>query len=129
MLARALGLPIAALLLPPEDDGVSKRYQFDTAEGDCLGMASLLALVVSDPPPNDETALMDEYRERYQDALMRYFDYERGEELAAHLEDLASAERRKVRLERLRWQRGALAAVLDDIDRIVDAIADAEAGQ
>jgi hypothetical protein len=42
----------------------------------------------------------------------------------AAMGDLSSAELREFRLERLRWQRSALAAMVDDIDQIVDAIVD-----
>src|SRR5260221_186 len=42
-LAKALGVPVAALFLPPEDDGVAKRYLFQAAPGRRLGRPGLPA--------------------------------------------------------------------------------------
>lgn len=123
-IAKALDLPIAALFLPPADDGIAVRYQFHADPHECSGMAELVSLLVSDPS-EDDTPVMDAYRERYIAVLAAYLDPGRGEELAAYLGDLTTAEQRASRLERLRWQREALAAMVGDIDGMVDAITDA----
>jgi transcriptional regulator with XRE-family HTH domain len=122
-IARNLGVPIAALFLPPEDDGITKRYLYHPPGNDCLIMASLFALVMSDPT-DDDTPEMSRYRERYTAAANRYLDPGRGAELATYLDDLTTAEQLASRLERLQWQRGALAALVDDIDRLGDALVD-----
>ena len=43
--AVALGVPIGAFFLPPEDDGRDVRYLFHPHEqgADCMGMADLMA--------------------------------------------------------------------------------------
>jgi transcriptional regulator with XRE-family HTH domain len=121
-IAHALHVPIAALFLPPDDDGINKRYLYHFGDV-CSGMAALFALVMSDPT-DAETPEMSEYRDRYTEAMNRYLDPGRGDDLAAYLEDLTTTERLTERLERLRWQRGALAALVDDVDRLVDSLAD-----
>ena len=122
-LGRALGVPIAALFLPPEDDGITRRYLYHPPGDDCLGMWALFALLISNPS-NEDTPEMSRYRERYVEAMNRYVDPGRGDELADYLEDLTTTERLAERLERLRWQRGALAALVDDLDRLGDSLAD-----
>lgn len=123
-LAKVLGVPIAALFLPPPDDGISKRYLFHAEPGECSQMSELATMLISDPV-GDDTPVMNAYRERYLAMIMTYGDEERGGELMAHAGDLTTAAKRADRLERLRWQREALAALVSDIDRIADAIADA----
>lgn len=122
-LAQELGIPIPGMFMPPADDGISKRYEYHPAPGDCSDMAALASLLLSDPS-DDDTPVMQEYRERYAATIARYFDPERGQQLMAATGDLSSAELRAIRLERLQWQRGALAAMVDDIDQMVDAIVD-----
>lgn len=68
-LALALGVPLAALFLPPDDDGQRARYRF-TALGRTWGMGELMELVVM-PDTADESPLMDAYRKRFGDAARR----------------------------------------------------------
>lgn len=121
--ARALDIPVSALLLPPEDDGITKRYLFHAAPDECSPMSELVSLLISDPFGED-TEVADAYRQRYNAAVLGYLDAERGAELAAASGDLTSAESRAERLERIRWQREALAALVGDLDAIADAITD-----
>jgi transcriptional regulator with XRE-family HTH domain len=120
--ARALRIPLAALFLPPEDDGIARRYLIDVAD-ECLGMNELAAAIVSAPDDGDGPVITA-YRERYLAVLTTYGDPGRGEQLARYMEDLTTASERAERLQRLRWQREALAATVVDIDRLVDTIAD-----
>ena len=68
-LALALGVPLAALFLPPDDDGKRATYCF-TAAGRTWGMADLMELVVM-PDSVDDSPLLEAYRERFNAAAMR----------------------------------------------------------
>lgn len=63
----ALGVPLAALFLPPADEGERARYRF-AAIGRTWGMGDLMELVVM-PDTTDESPLMDAYRERFNSAV------------------------------------------------------------
>jgi transcriptional regulator with XRE-family HTH domain len=68
-LALALGVPLAALFLPPDDDGKRVSYCF-TATGRTWGMGDLMELVVM-PDSVDDSPLLEAYRERFNAAAMR----------------------------------------------------------
>lgn len=127
-LAKALGVPIAAFFLPPPDDGITKRYLFHAEPDACSQMSELATMLISDPT-DDDTPAMNAYRERFMAMIMTYGDPGRGEQLIGYMEDLTTAELRETRLSRLNWQRDALAALVGDIDRIVDAIVDSRSSE
>jgi transcriptional regulator with XRE-family HTH domain len=97
-LALALGIPLAALFLPPDDDGAGVRYLFHAHEhgADCSGMADLFWLLL--PESQADEGLDEPWRKAFAAAVSRYMDPERGGELMAYLEEMTSAERRAVRL-------------------------------
>lgn len=68
-IALALGVPLAALFLPPPDDGERASYQF-TAGGRTWGMGDLMELIVM-PDTIGTSPLTEAYRERFQAAAMR----------------------------------------------------------
>lgn len=68
-LSLALGVPAAALLLPPPDDGERVSYRF-TAAGRTWDMGDLMELVVM-PDTTGDSPLMDKYRERFSAAARR----------------------------------------------------------
>ena len=68
-LALALGVPLAALLLPPPDDGERASYRF-IAGGRTWGMGDLMELVVM-PDTAEDSPLMEKYRERFRTAALR----------------------------------------------------------
>lgn len=68
-LALALGVPLAALFLPPDDDGQRASYCF-TATGRTWDMGDLMELVVM-PDSVDGSPLLEAYRERFNAAAMR----------------------------------------------------------
>jgi transcriptional regulator with XRE-family HTH domain len=123
-IAKALSVPIAALFLPPEDDGIACRYLIHADPGECSGMSELASLLISDPP-DDDSPVSAAYRKRYAAVIAGYLDAERGEQLLEWSGGPGTPEEQAERLARLRWQREALAAMVGDIDAIVDAIADA----
>jgi transcriptional regulator with XRE-family HTH domain len=126
-LARALEISVPALLMPPEDDGIARRYQFHAGgreyASDCLQMFHLMNLILSDPWAGDSPQDAA-YRSRYATAVSTYLEAGRGEMLAAYAGDLTTREQQDRMLERLAWQREALAALVADIDQTVDAIVD-----
>jgi len=124
-LARALRVPLAAFFLPPDDDGIGKRYLFHPLPDVCEGMSVLVSMLVSDPGDDDPVA----YREAYVAAVDGYLDPVRGAELAAHRQGLDTAGQRKAVLERLRWQRDALASLVGDLDQMAESIASKEDDQ
>ena len=130
VIAMALDIPVTALFLPPEDDGVEHRYLFhvpDEAGGEggsvCHIMHDLFLYLMSEPTDDDSPA-MSAYRERYVAAVNAYLDSGRGEELIKYVEDLTTEERIVERLARLRGQYDALRGMLTDIDQLQEALAD-----
>lgn len=119
--AIALDVPLSALFLPPADDGISRRYLFLADE--CRPMSDLVKLAISEPAEGVGSA-MDAYRTRYFGAVSRYVDPRRAEQLAARLDGVTTAEERQIRIDRLSWQREALAAMVGDVDQLIDAIAE-----
>jgi hypothetical protein len=72
-LSVALGVPVVAFFLPPEDDGIDVRYEFRPNGGeDGIGMSWLLAAALHDN--GAESQLMDAYRWRFRQAVKRYLD-------------------------------------------------------
>lgn len=68
-LALALGVPLAALFLPPPDDGERAAYRF-TAGGKSHGMGELMELVVM-PDATWTSPVMEAYRQRFNAAARR----------------------------------------------------------
>jgi transcriptional regulator with XRE-family HTH domain len=69
VLATALGVPLAALLMPPDSDGAAE-YAFRDGAGTLHGMRDLLSLTV--PDNDEETPAMEAYRKRWTAAAMRW---------------------------------------------------------
>lgn len=120
-LAAALGVPVAAFLLPPEDDGVNCRYVLMTPEGqDDLSMADLAGLLMS-APSEDDTPAMAYYQERYA-ALGAYLDPGRLHEIAGTFDDYTAAEQIEARMRTVIGHYDALRAVLLEFDGQLGAL-------
>jgi transcriptional regulator with XRE-family HTH domain len=128
-IAMTLDVPLVALFLPPEDDGVDIRYLFDLAgesapvPSDTRTMADLFTYLMSEPD-DDDTPVMRAYRERYIAGINAYLQVARGAELATYLENLTTEDRIADRLARLRGQYNALRGLLSDIDQLQEALTD-----
>jgi transcriptional regulator with XRE-family HTH domain len=125
-IAGSLGVPLPALFLPPEDDGIEVTYWASvpaTARLSGLNMSELLACLTSEPSLGEhESPARAKYRERYMAALNSYFGPDSARELAAHWESLTTAERIAEQINRLRSQHAALREVLGDNDRLQEAL-------
>ena len=120
-LAMALGVPLLALFLPPEDQGKGALLFHAHERGaPSSSMADLMALVM--PDSDDDTPVMHAYRERLVAAAGKYIDPDLGEDVKRWFQDATDAELRAQRLERIRWQREALLAAADDLARFASVI-------
>jgi len=121
-LALALNLPVAALFLPPDDDGASTRYLFHAHErgADCSDMSELFGLLVIDS--TGEGTAEEEWQSALARAVSRYLDPDRGAELISYLEDMTDSEQRAQRLRRIQAQRAAVLELVADLDQIALAI-------
>lgn len=124
-LAQALGVPLLALLLPPDDDGVKERFLWRARDGaPGQDMAALMSLAM--PDSDDDTPVMAAYRQRLTDNVARYLDPSWREAVELWLTDLATPEIRAQRARRLREQRQVLLGLAADLDGMADAIDPAE---
>ena len=114
-----LDIPLAALFLPPDDDGIERRYLFHIKEsGDyCHNMYDLISTVMSEPS-DDESDVMNRYRERYTTTMNFYLGEAAATDLIQYVEDLTTEELIVDRLARTREQYDALRGILSDIDKI-----------
>lgn len=121
-IALALDVPLAALFLPPDDDGARVRYLFHAHEhgASCSDMGDLFGLLL--PESTGDSKAEPKWQAAYAAAVSRYQDPDRGEELVSYLDEMTSAQQRAERLERIRWEREAMLAVVADLDQMAGAI-------
>jgi hypothetical protein len=125
-IALALGVPIAALFLPPADDGITARYRLtirdDLNERDnVIDMGDFMGLLVM-PDSDDDTPIMDAYRDRFNAAAARYLEPEWAARAAHWLRDAETPTMRADRAARLRDRRNMLLAAAADFEELADAI-------
>lgn len=125
-LAAVLRIPVPALFLPPEDDGVRVRYltdvpRYEHGGSECWDMATLMNFVLSEPSDGDDPAER-RYRKRYVTAISSYLGADYAAALTGHLGDLAGDELVSHQLERLRDQYDALRGILADNDHQQQAL-------
>jgi transcriptional regulator with XRE-family HTH domain len=134
-IAAAFGLPVVAMFLPPEDDGVNLRYLIYLpikryADGDglnmCYTMHDLMLHVVPEPSEGgdspDDYSVMRRYWNRYVAAVNGYLRADTVGELADYVEDLTTEERIVEHLARLRGQYDALREMISDNDHLQSAL-------
>lgn len=110
-IALALGVPLTALFLPPEDGA---RYVF-TAGGTAYGMGDLVELLVM-PDSDDDSPVVNAYRVRFQAAADRYLTPDWGTEVARWLRGAEPAQVRAERAASLRAAQAQLAAIAAAIE-------------
>ena len=114
MLAQVLGVPLAALFLPPGDDGEGVTYTW----GERSSMESLLFRLLGDTA--EESPQMDAYRDRMREAITRYA-HEPG--WGGYIADwVAEAGIRADALQRLQALRDALLDAESELGQIADAM-------
>jgi transcriptional regulator with XRE-family HTH domain len=121
--AMVLDIPVTALLLPPEDDGIKERYLYHIQESmsSCHNMYDLINMIMSDPSQDDEP-VMNRYRERYTTTVNFYLGAEAVDDLTRYFEDLTTEEKIVERLARSREQYEALRGIISDIDKLQEAL-------
>lgn len=121
-IAQALGVPMTALFLPPEDDGDKKRYVLRLTEqdGHRLSMTDLMWLALTDS--ENESPVMNIYRNRLRATVTTYLDQFWAEEVASWLRQIDSDEVRADRAARLRSRRAALLDVAAELSDLADAL-------
>jgi transcriptional regulator with XRE-family HTH domain len=109
-LARALGIPLIALLLPPEGE----RVLLASADGEPLGMPDLMLSLIM-PDRTAQTPVMDAYRERLRGAVTRHLNTDWAREVARWLRLMEDREARTDRAARLRSQAEWLAGTRHEL--------------
>jgi transcriptional regulator with XRE-family HTH domain len=108
-IAAVLGVPIAALFLPPEDDLEDCRYVFrQDAEAEPVGMGALLSHAIPEPTL-DDTPTMGAYEDRLVEAIDKYFPSEVSRAVATRLKERATEEQLMRSLRAARRDYAALA--------------------
>lgn len=117
-LAMALGVPVAALFLPPEDDGERQRYVMHAGDvpGESISMGHLLSYVIPDPPLGGGPALRA-YEDRVVAAMDAYFP-DVSEELRARLRQRATDEQLAKVLQEAREHR----AQMDQVGTAIESM-------
>lgn len=119
-LCLALGVPLIALFLPPDETGTA-RYVFTGPGGGVHDMADLTARIVMPDSAGDAPA-MEAYRDRLRSAVTRYLDPEWAEEVAGWLREIDDGERLDDRAERLRARQAELIQAAEEIGDLASAI-------
>lgn len=117
-IARAIGVPHLALLLPPDDE--PPGWAVRTVDA-VLAPADYFAAIM--PDLDDKTSVMDDYRNRLTMASVSYQEAGWGDAVKRMLRDMTTPEQRAARLDRIRHQMEALRSLLPDLGEISDLIA------
>lgn len=129
-IAIALGVPMLALYLPPEDDGITVRYLFSlNGTDEPVGMDRLVAAIM--PDNDDKSALMESYRARILHAVRAYLEPDWADDVARWLKGADEAQLNAELAERLRYKQAVIADLADEIGELAERLEkpDREDGQ
>lgn len=117
--AAALEVPVSAMFLPPDDDGVGARYLWHPYEDspDTFTMADLTALAL--PVSASTSRAMDAYRRRVVAAMRQYMPPGWSDEADRWLDPMTEAELRDEEIEDLRADREAALRIAAKIGRVI----------
>jgi transcriptional regulator with XRE-family HTH domain len=121
MLARALGVPMAALFLPPEDDLVDCRYVTvvgEDDENDIADMRFLLGAAMSDPRA-DESLPSRVYEERYVRTVHKYLEARLADAVAMRVRERVLEEELASRMRSAKRNWKTLADFKKSLDRVM----------
>lgn len=121
VLALAFGIPVIALFLPPEDDGISARYAITGDRGTRYVMRDYMALAVM-PDGDDDTTVFGAYRDRFNAAAGRYLEPEWAATVARWTSGHLSAARRADLAAALRDKERAALEAAAEWRRLADAV-------
>lgn len=117
-IADALCMPLAALYLPPEDDGIGKRYVWRRDGSGPRDMAALMAIVMHN---NDyEADVMDEYRDRFRGAVTAYLEEKWAEEVGSWFDPIGDDEARAEQASRFRARQAQLLAAAAEQEALAE---------
>jgi transcriptional regulator with XRE-family HTH domain len=117
-LAGALGVPIAALFLPPEDDMVRCRYVFGGDDRDGAASMRWLLTHAMPEPAEEDTPTMRAYEDRLIAAMNKYLDSGAAEAVATRLKERAAEGQLAIALRDAR----ASSRTLDDFYDWIDGL-------
>jgi transcriptional regulator with XRE-family HTH domain len=118
--AVALGIPIGAFFLPPEDDGEDVRYVFRShdQDPDLLGMGDLMAMVM--PDNEGSSRAMDAYRRRMLATIRRYMGRTWADDFEYWMQNMTDSEIRAEQAEDFRADREALLRIAGKFSRAIE---------
>ena len=118
-LAGILQVPIAALFLPPDDDGVKYRYVFRGAGREGADAMRWLLTHALPEPSEDDTQTMRAYEGRLVVAMNKYLDPGTAAVVATRLKERATEEQLAAALRDARGSRETLDGFYDWIDELI----------
>lgn len=122
-LALALGVPLAALFLPPPGDGTLARYEFTAPDGFRCDMAGLMEMLVM-PDSGEDSPVMDAYRDAFSTAARAYLDPDWAAAAGRWLRSGSSPQELADQAARLRARRDDLLRAAAEFGELADAIDD-----
>jgi transcriptional regulator with XRE-family HTH domain len=128
-IALALGIPLAALFLPPpgEHDGGQYRLRL-AAAGRHYDMGDMMALLVM-PDNDDDTPVMDAYRARFNEAAARYLNPQWAATAARLLKGSRSPQAAADLAAQMRDDRAGLLRVAERLGELAGAMEAPGGGQ
>jgi transcriptional regulator with XRE-family HTH domain len=124
-LAMALGVPMAAFLLPPMDDSAVYVIRPPGQEEDC-DLGDMLAYSITDL--DEDTSVMGAYRQRLLSAVGKYLGEDWRREVARWLKRIVGAERVREAAFRLRGLHALLTDLTPEVIAWAEALED-DAGE
>ena len=118
-IALVFKLPVAALFLPPEDDGRDKRYIIgERGHGQPMAMQGLLEFAMSEPT-EDDRPVMRAYENRLVSAVSKYLPSGAAEAVATRLKQRTTEQQLARALREARANHEILDRFYDTIDELI----------
>ena len=118
-LAGILGVPIAALFMPPEDNMVTCRYVIGGGDTDGTATMHWLLVHAMPEPAEEDTPAMRAYENRLIAAMNKYLDSKAAEAVATRLKERATEEQLVAALRDARASHNTLDNFYDWVDELI----------